>query len=306
MSEPYISLCIPTNGVIEWVFPVLKSIYEQNVTNSLFEVIVTNNGSNDKFDKLMIEFVKRHSNLIYKKTNAVLFHNQLETLKLAKGKYLKFINHRSVLVKGSLSKIIDIIKNNEDIKPIIYFSNNTLNKERYEINNFDNFVKLLGRYISWTTGVGIWKSDYDDVSNSLKIDNISPHSCILFAKRKKNKYIIENFLFSKELETDHSKKGHYDLFKAFAIEEVSIALNLYIDGSISADTFKSVKNDYKKMVAELFLKFIIKKEPCSYSLDGFENSMGIFFQKNEIYSAIIKLIFIKAVKKTIKLLKGIL
>ena len=134
MADPYISLCIPTNGVIEWVFPVLKSIYEQNVANSLFEVIVTNNGSNDKFDNLMLEYVKRHSNLIYKKTNAVLFHNQLETLKLAKGKYLKFINHRSTLVKGSLSKMIDIIKNNEYIKPIIYFSNNTLNKESYEIN----------------------------------------------------------------------------------------------------------------------------------------------------------------------------
>ena len=46
MQEPIISLCLPTNGVKEWVFPVLDSIYSQNINNDLFEVIVTNNGTN--------------------------------------------------------------------------------------------------------------------------------------------------------------------------------------------------------------------------------------------------------------------
>ena len=36
-----ISLCMPTNGVIEWVFPVLDSIFGQGVDDNLFEVVVT-------------------------------------------------------------------------------------------------------------------------------------------------------------------------------------------------------------------------------------------------------------------------
>ena len=36
---PIISLCIPTNGVIEWIFPVLDSIYVQGVEENLFEVV---------------------------------------------------------------------------------------------------------------------------------------------------------------------------------------------------------------------------------------------------------------------------
>ena len=40
-----LSLCLPTNGISEWVFPVLESIYSQNVDESKYEVIVTDNGS---------------------------------------------------------------------------------------------------------------------------------------------------------------------------------------------------------------------------------------------------------------------
>ena len=41
-----ISLCMPTNGVIEWVFPVLDSIFGQGVDDNLYEVVVTDNGDN--------------------------------------------------------------------------------------------------------------------------------------------------------------------------------------------------------------------------------------------------------------------
>ena len=37
--QPVISLCMPTNGVIEWVFPALDSIYSQNVDYNEFEEI---------------------------------------------------------------------------------------------------------------------------------------------------------------------------------------------------------------------------------------------------------------------------
>ena len=40
-QRPLLSLCIATNGVSEWVFPVLDSIYSQEVDQSLYEVVVT-------------------------------------------------------------------------------------------------------------------------------------------------------------------------------------------------------------------------------------------------------------------------
>ena len=54
MSEDLLlSLCIPTNGVSEWVFPVLDSIYDGNEEGSEFEVIVTDNGNNQDFETKM-------------------------------------------------------------------------------------------------------------------------------------------------------------------------------------------------------------------------------------------------------------
>ena len=89
----YLSLCLPTNGITEWVIPALDSIYAENVNNDKFEIIVTDNGSNSSFEEIMSSYVKGHDNLIYKKTNAFMFYNQIEALKFAKGDYLKFVNH---------------------------------------------------------------------------------------------------------------------------------------------------------------------------------------------------------------------
>lgn len=276
-----ISLCLPTNGVIEWVFPVLDSIYRQNVDDSLFEVVVTDNGDNDEFKCMMEEYSKEKINLIYKKTNAYMFHNQLEALKLGSGEYLKLINHRGIFVDGALSEMISIIQRYRREKPVIYFSNNSI-KEKLELNSFDAFVRHLGIYASWTTGVGIWKSDYDKLPADIKIDKISPHSCILFAERQKDKYVISNLCFSKEIESGHVNKGTYDLFKAFGVEELSITQNLYIDGDISADTLKSVKKGYKRFLQGCYYDFVIRKQPCSYDLSGFDDAMGIYFNKTSI------------------------
>jgi hypothetical protein len=277
-----LSLCIPTNGISEWVFPVLDSIYNQKVDDSLFEVIVTDNGNNEQFSEEMQTYARKHENLIYKKTTAYLFYNQLEALKLADGEYFKFLNHRATLNDGSLQRLIDLIKKYYDTKPVIYFSNGNLEKEIYNLDSFDLFVKTLRKYCSWTTGVGIWKEQYKAIPAGTKIDSISPHSYILFSQRERNDYIIDNIPFCSQIETDHSKKGNYDVFKAFGVEEPSIILNLYIDNSISSETLKYVLNDYKKFLSELYTDFVILKKKCSYDLSGFNNSMDIFYSKREI------------------------
>lgn len=279
--KPIISLCLPTNGITEWVFPVLESIYSQKVDNSLFEVVVTNNGNNEDFHRRILEYKQGKNNLIYKKTEAFMFHNQLEALKLASGAYLKLINHRGIFLDGALETMILTIKKYLSEKPVIYFSNGALGRD-FELHTFNNFVQELGIYASWTTGVGIWKSKYDELPLDIRVDKISPHSCILFSDRNNKKYIINDMIFSKDIDTSHKNKGKYDLFKAFAIEELAITQGLYIDGDITGSTLKKVKNDYKKFVKELYWTFCIRKKPCSYDLSGFDDAMGVYFDKYDI------------------------
>ena len=122
----YLSICLPTNGVIEWVFPVLDKVYEQEIDTDLYEVIVTDNGNSQDFFEQMSIYADKHSNLIYRKTNAFLFENQIEALRLGTGEYLKFLNHRSVLEPGALQWMIDLIKETINEKPVIFLSNGAL------------------------------------------------------------------------------------------------------------------------------------------------------------------------------------
>ena len=301
-NEPVISLCIPTNGVMEWVIPVLDSIYSQDVNEEFFEVIVTDNGNNHDFYLSMLDYQEQHTNMIYARNTAFLFDNQLESLKLASGKYFKFVNHRAVFERGALEKIIEIIEKYEDTKPVLYFSNGAINTSPQEIicDSFDQFVNELGIYASWTTGVGIWKDDYRRIPKDQKFDIISPHSAILFSEREKARYIICNFVFSHEVSNDQSKKGRYDLFKAFAVEEFAITLNLFIDGSISAKTLKNVKKKYKRFVSELYWDYCILKKPCSYILDGFDDAMGVFYSKGSVVAGAYFIGCMRLIKKVFR------
>lgn len=282
MSNVLLSLCIPTNGISEWVFPVLDSIYGQGVDNNLFEVIVTDNGDDTVFYNKMKQYTKQHDNMIYKRTTAYMFENQLEAVKLASGCYVKFINHRLILLNDSLEHFLKFINNNIEKKPVAYFSNGELHAKTREYKNFDDFVAGLGKFASWTTGVGIWREQFLNIPADTKVDKISPHSYILFADRKNEKYIIDDTIFGREIDVDQSRKGTYDLFKAFGVEEFLITLNLYVDGDISARTVKKVKKKYKKFLYELYWNYVVRKKPCSYKIDGFKDAMGIIFSKNEI------------------------
>lgn len=304
--QPVLSLCIPTNGISEWVFPVLEAIYSQNVSNDLFEVIVTDNGNNSDFEEKMISFAQNHKNLKYKKTNSIMFQNQIDSLRLANGLFLKFVNHRAIFEDGALTWMINEIEKYKYEKPIIYFSNGVFSGKHCEYNTFDSFVNNLREYASWTTGVGVWKEDFELIPENHIYNKISPHSDVLFAVRDRKKYIIDDYVWSHSLDSNN-KKGSYDLYKAFGCEELSITLSLYIDDDITAKTFKNVKKAYQTLLVNFYQQFNILKDSCSYNLKGFYDSMGIFFNKNKIlflaYFTLPKVIFerfITTIKQKIK------
>lgn len=287
MTSPILSLCLPTNGIVEWVLPVLDSIYDSDVDRGRFEVVVTDNGISDVLEREIESYCKKYQNLVYRRTNARLFDNQLEALKLAKGEYFKLVNHRFVFLEGALQGMIEYLQSVKEVKPVIYFSNGVLKqrKQCIECQGFDGFVKTLRRYASWTTGVGIWKEQYDKLPDEFTYDEISPHSAILFSERKADSYIINDLPFCAEIEAGHKRKGKYDLFRAFGVEEVFITQKLLMDGDITPQTFKLVKRDYGRFVGELCFRFLVMKEPCSYDLSGFNDALGVYFRRGDIYRA---------------------
>lgn len=279
----YLSLCIPTNGISEWVFPVLDNIYNQKIEQSLWEVVVTNNGNNEDFHKQMISYALLHNNLIYEKTDAYLFENQIYALRLASGEYFKFMNHRSILEPDAIKWMIEQIKDVIEEKPIMYFSNGVLKlKKTKKCNSFDEFIYGLREFASWTTGVGVWKSDFERIPRDWKYNKISPHSDVLFWERHRNCYLIDDTVWCHDIDTSNAKKGKYDLYKTFGVEEPYITIGLYIDGDISARTCKYVIRCYEKRLSVFYAGFNILHQICSYNINGFNEIMGILMNKRRV------------------------
>lgn len=283
-KQPLLSLCIPTNGVTEWVIPVIDSIYENHANIDQFEVIVTDNGNDDQFENEMLDYKKRYSNFVYSKTDAKLFQNQIEAFKLANGQLIKFVNHRMTLLPNSVIYLIDFVKKNIATKPTVYFSNGSLGipSKIKKCRSFDEYVKTLSYFSSWSAGTAIWKCEFEQMDLNIKFNSLFPHTDIIFNNRFNTDYIIDDSLLMKEIPVDVTKKGNYDLFDAFAVQYPLIIENLYKKGDISKQTFNCVirKNSY--FVGGLYLDYMMKKEPCSYNLGGYKKAMGFFYSDIEI------------------------
>ena len=285
-----LSLCIPTNGVSEWVFPVLDSIYDNYYGDfDVFEVIVTDNGDNIDFKNIIKKYVSKFSNLIYKETKAIQFQNQIEAFKLATGDYIKFINHRMMLLPGALEHLIEFVKMNYKDRPIVYFSNGNI--KDYNTDNFDDFVRTLSYWSSWSAGTGIWKTDLEKIKTQ-DFSGLFPHISLIFSDPYRQKYIIDGTTLMKEIPCDETKKGRYDLFKAFLVEYLTIILGIYNKQLISQKTFIEIKKATLWFALELRYKYVIKKEPSSYVISDFKESYSIFYSDNS-YSNILVRFYLK-------------
>lgn len=301
-----LSLCIPTNGISEWVLPVIDSIYCSNIDKNKYEVIVTDNGNNLNFKEVIRKYTQIYSNLIYEETESSGFLNQIDSFKLARGKLIKFINHRMKLKPEAIKYFINFAEQYQEEMPVVYFSNGVLSEFDKNINvftNFDEFVLHLKRYSSWSAGVTIWNKDIS-ILEKLNYNKLFPHTDILFLNKNNKKYIIDNTELLNEIHVEnHEKKGTYNLFYAFAVEYPGILFNLMQKGFISEKTFITLKNDILDFLAELYINFILRRKKSSYIFDDINSHISIFFSIIEFYLFVGCKVLRKMIYKPINILK---
>lgn len=296
-----LSLCIPTNGVIEWVIPVLDSIYKQHISMNTYQVIVSDNGNNDKFEKAMISYTRKYNNFVYHHTDVHGFLNQIECFKLAEGKLIKFINHRMPLLSGSLDYFVKYAETH-DANTVVYFSNGFLKniKQSKELSSFDDFVRTLSYWSSWSGGLAFWQEDIEKIKKIKTFNSLFPHTDVLFMKRDTANYSIINKKLLGEVKTDETKKGHYNLFKAFAYEFPGIINGLYNDSDISKETYVSVLYDLQLFIVDLYAQYVIMGKPCSYDLTDSSKYISENFDLNKVVSSAKRKAIVSRAKELIK------
>lgn len=270
---PILSICIPTDGSVKWLLPVLDSIYSQDVNQDLFEVVITDNGQDSQIPLYIRKY--NYSNLRYKQTNDSGFMNLVSALKDGNGVFCKMLNHRSVLHPGTIEKWIEMIKQYKETKPIIYCADaNVKGADIIECKNIDEFLINLSVYTTWSAGIGFWKEDIQRI-DSIKIDEMYPNTSMLLNIRENAKYVIWNYKY--QTMEDGSGKGGYDYFQTFAVRFLDIINLLRIQGRIRNETFSTLKWDMYKFLNLRYLEEVLLPTKHTYLLTDIKSSFNIYY-----------------------------
>ena len=297
-NQPILSLCIPTNGAVEWVLPVLDSIYKQNYDVTLFEVVITDNGKDSHLSDYLKDY--NYPNLRYIQTTDEGFHNLVTSLKEGKGLFCKMINHRSVLLPNSISKFIGLIEKYKDTQPVIYCpSGSSSVKGIMECNNLDEFVNSLSYWCSWSAGIGFWQKDIPNFEG-IKLDDMFPNASLLFEVRKNSKYVIWNEPYMKM--EDDSGKGGYDLFQTFGVGFLDIINGLRIKKRVRQETFIKVKRDLYGFLSSLYVSEVLLPSKHTFIIGDVCQSMNVYY--GDFYYK--KMVLVGKLKATYRYLKRLI
>lgn len=273
-----LSLCIPTNGRIDSVLPLLDSIYSQKADPDRFEVVITDNACNPELESA----VKAMDlpNLRYFSTRSEGFTNQIDAFEKCRGQFCKMLNHRCILLPGSIRSLLGIIEENLKEKPIIYCTNGVLHLkgERIECENLDSFVRQMGIYSSWSAGISAWKEDLDGIRNK-SFDSTFPHTVFLFDLRENSRYLIWDGRYH-ELQDD-AGKGGYNVFEAFGLTFLNLMDRLRREKRICEATFQKVRHDTFVFLRSLHFKEVVLPTDHRFILTGLKESMSVHFSAGD-------------------------
>ena len=297
-----VSFCIPTNGIVEWVFPVINTILNQGVDTDLFEIVITDNGNNEEFKNEIQNYLKKYHNIVYLETTSEGFLNQVDCFNLAKGPFVKFINHRALIVDGAVQHFVEFAAKYREIKPVVFFLNSSIQKNSLvtEYSDFDSFMRGLSYYSSWSGGLAFWKDKESISSDLMDYDSFFPHINVLFSRPDEKVYIIDNFKFMEMIDNDATKKGHYNLFYAFGVDYPRALENLRDNGKISTGCYEYILDQNESFLAKLYSDFVILKLPCSYDLSNIQENISVYYNFEQVRRKAERLSTKKKVKQTIK------
>lgn len=161
MSEELVSIIVPIFNVEEYLYDCLQSI--QNQTYHNFEVLLIDDGSTDKSNKICRQFSKVDNRfLLYEQNNMGISYSRNLGIKISNGKYLLFVDPDDMVVDNLLEKSIKLMSDN-DIQVVSFgyslLKENTLIRTAYSGPNLGKITSeiALKNLLSGKFGSYVWK-----------------------------------------------------------------------------------------------------------------------------------------------------
>lgn len=304
---PKISIIVPVYNTEKYLAKCLDSLVNQTLTD--IEIIIINDGSTDNSEKIIKEYQKKYSNIVYiKNTNHGQGHARNLGITAAKGEYLTFVDSDDYVELNMLEELYDetcdVVVG--DIKQIIG-ENQVYLKNYYEISDKSNINLMLSHP---GPVVKLYKRTLFD--NIKFLENVYYEDLatmpLIATKAKKVKY-VNKALYNYLIRTDSTmrkvsfNKKLDDIY--LVLDHLTEHLNdypleleyLYIEHLLYSSSLRFI--DYKESEERIFKNAnIIKNKYPNWRCNPYLKKKSLKFK------LITLLVFYKQ-KKLLKLIKNI-
>src|SRR3989338_3872389 len=159
MVTPLLSVCIPTYNRAPLLDQCLASLtvqFKNMPLQSEIEIVVHNNASNDKTEKILKKYIKKFKNIHYYKNEIKVGAdiNMCMAANHAKGKYIWFFSDDDLQKRNAISSVIKIIQKN--LPDVLMVNMDLYSKDLSKIldtnlfrNKKDVFVKTKKDFFSY-------------------------------------------------------------------------------------------------------------------------------------------------------------
>lgn len=211
-----LSIIVPVYNVEEYIHACIDSIFRQGLDDEIFEVIIVNDGTQDRSMEMIKDIISQHHNItIINQDNQGLSVARNNGLAVAKGKYILFVDSDDVLINDSLSYLLDkAIESKVDLVVADYMEINN-----NEINNTLLYTKNNIKAIE-KSGVKLFLEDID------------PHDCHVWHTLYKREFLQHNNItFVKGIFYEDIPFTHECAIKANKCLRIHIPIYIYRKGN---------------------------------------------------------------------------
>jgi len=301
-----ISICIPIYNGEYTIEGTLKSILNDLSGNEdKIEIIISDNCSTDNTLNILSNYIKKYDFIKYfiNESNLGFDRNIDKIINLASTDYVWFVGDDDELDKGSIAKVVDVIKNNENLKSIcINYSIYDRIKEKYiseKVIGIDqdilfkhpnDFLSKLGYYPNFVSSLIINKSNYKSDLYKKHYDSQWFHYFVLYdiIKDGKSYFISHPFVINKGYEANGPNSAN----KAGVSVKIFLRLLNYIFNLDEKYYEESTKNKIinnsvfflaKKVSSARRLGLTLNKEIIKKLFQLFKNNIYLYLLIFPIY-----------------------
>lgn len=270
-----ISIIIPVYNVEKYVRTCLESVLRQNLDEPTYEIIIVNDGTEDRSMEMIQDIISSHPNIfVINQENQSLSVARNNGIVKAKGEYILMLDSDDLLIDNSLQLLLEkAIESKADLIVADYLE---MTDEEIETNKV---IPQKEWHVEKKSGERIF------------LEDLNPHQCYVWRTLYRREFILDNHLqFVPGIRYQDVPFTHECYLKAGKCLRIKCLLNIYRRGHESAtfsfdkrkahdfcisiaETWKLTKREnspevQKKLINDVYISFYTLISLISYSIEN--------------------------------------